>query len=161
MSHSDKHLGTTVSDGQTTLHWSAYKISYDTSAIDLDVETDGYYTEYDTHTLVSDETTRDAIQSLLDEEGVSYETTEHAPTDEEKYIVKREGATTDAEIDTVLKYKSKLLDRALLKDESRVPIAEAIQTIKSDDPTLGSALDNVYEVMSGEKANETIERTEQ
>jgi len=150
MPHSDKHLGTTVSDGQTTLHWSAYKISYDASAIDLDVETEGYYTEYDTHTLVSDEATRDAIQSLLDKEGVSYETTEHAPTDEEKYIVKREGATTDAEIDTVLKQKGTLFDRALLSSDTKEVIANHIIEIESEDAELGDALRNIFRALTGD-----------
>jgi len=164
MTHSEKHLGTTVSDDQTTLHYSAYKIEYDESSSPTDSldehETlgevaNGYFSEHEGYTLVSNETTRDDVCDLLDNAEISYEVSEYAPTPEEEYLIERAGATNDSEIDRVLENERDLVDREMVSGESKERLAQTIGDLDSDEAV---ALEVLYEIVTGESVDETLDK---
>jgi len=113
---------------------------------------------YTRRLLVEDGKTLDAVTAELDALGVPYSAEDVSPTPKERHVIEREGARNAQEIEKALGQKAELLDRELVTDETKVPIAEAIDSMKGTDPELAGALDNVFEVMTGETSQELLDR---
>ena len=153
---------TTLAESDTTL--SEYvdgapiqdKVGAETTYTDAD----GTEQAYTRRVLVADETTRDIIEGELSTADVPYETRDVAPTPKQRYLIEREGARNADEVMEAIEAKGTLLDRALVTDETKVPIATAISGMQDSDPELAEALDNVFEVMTGETVAELLERVE-
>jgi hypothetical protein len=185
MTHADKILGLQISDGQTDRQYSTHKIEHRgdsletyldladdetlgdqfSDAIQLDQETSETYTDadgieqsYPHRVRVGSATVRDAVVAELTDAGVDHVVAEYALTDTQKYVLEREGVTNDDAVNLALEKRAGLLDRALVDDQTREPIADAIQQIQSQDADLGTALANVYEILTGETPTETVDR---
>lgn len=200
MAHSDKTLGTTISDGVMTHEYSTHKVEYDSEdsledlitvtvenedgvmvevslakseqtlteylghAINQDLNAGETYTAdgteqpYSRRVIVGSQEARNAVTNELDNLGITNDSFTFALSDKEKHIIERESATNDAQVNHVLHDKRDILDRSLVEDETRLPIAEAILTTIDNDPGLGNALDNIFEVVTGETAQETVNR---
>lgn len=115
-------------------------------------------TSEDRFALVEDSATRDALTSELDRLGISYQVSDVSVSQKERLIIEREGARNQNEIEDALKHKATLLDRELIEDSSKQPIAQAIKQLESTDPDLAGALGEVYHVVTGETPQETIDR---
>jgi len=113
---------------------------------------------YTRRLLVEDDETLDAVTAELDALGVPYSAEDVSPTPKERHVIEREGARTAQEIEKALGQKAELLDRELVTDETKVPIAQALDSMKETDPELAGALDNVFEVMTGETSQELLDR---
>lgn len=183
--HEDTILGVTVSNGQTERTYTSHKVEYDSdkSLADLlEVEdpletylgegqvqdkegADGSYTDadgnevsYNSRVLVEDAATRDAVVAELDSLDVPNTTSEFSISAKKRHVIEREGARNTREIEEALSAKAELLDRNLVKDDTKEPIAQAIKAMEADDPELAGALDNVFEVMTGETSDELLTR---
>lgn len=121
-------------------------------------ESDGTTVTFKRVVLVGSETSRDKVEAELADAGIHYESGPTDLTEKEKQIIEREGANNSKEALEVLQKRGTLLDRELVNDETKAPIAQAIQQMKSQDPELAGALDNVFEVMTGETSKEVSER---
>jgi hypothetical protein len=115
-------------------------------------------TSEDRFALVEDSVTRDALTRELDALGISYQVSDVSVSQKERLIIEREGARNQNEIEDALKHKATLLDRELIEDSSKQPIAEAIKQLESTDPDLAGALGEVYHVVTGETPQETLDR---
>lgn len=118
-------------------------------------------TSDDRFALVEDSATRDALTTELDALSISYQVSDVSVSQKERLIIEREGARNKNEIENALKHKATLLDRELIEDSSKQPIAQAIKQLESTDPDLAGALGEVYHVVTGETPQETIDRLAQ
>jgi hypothetical protein len=118
-------------------------------------------TSEDRFALVEDDLTRDALTRELDTLGVSYQVSDVSVSQKERLIIEREGARNQNEIEDALEHKATLLDRELVEDSSKQPIAQAIKQLESTDSDLASALGEVYHVVTGETPQETLDRLAQ
>jgi hypothetical protein len=118
-------------------------------------------TSEDRFALVEDSATRDALTTELDALSISYQVSDVSVSQKERLIIEREGARNQNEIEDALKHKATLLDRALIEDSSKQPIADAIKQLESTDPDLAGALGEVYHVVTGETPQETLDRLAQ
>jgi hypothetical protein len=176
--HSDLILSVTQSDGNTTRTYSAYRIDYDSSltlaeVADVD-DLDGHYSgqvkpvsqtaidrgyhtpkdNYKRLVLVEDATTRDEVQNDLDAEGVAYTTEDVSPTTQEKTIIEREEASNINEIEQALTQQNDLVERRLVSQATKDNAATAIQNVSDADAQ--TALEQLYEVLTGETPSETL-----
>lgn len=117
-------------------------------------------TSDDRFALVEDDITRDALTTELDALSISYQVSDVSVSQKERLIIEREGARNQNEIEDALKHKATLLDRELIEDSSKQPIAQAIKQLESTDADLAGALGEVYHVVTGETPQETIDRLE-
>lgn len=124
-------------------------------------DVDGNEVSYNRRVLVEDAATKDAVVAELDSLDVPNETSDVSISAKERHVIEREGAQNAREIEKALLLKAELLDRELVEDDTKEPIAQAIKGIKSNDPELGGALDNVFEVMTGETSDELLTRLSQ
>jgi len=115
-------------------------------------------TSEDRFALVEDSATRDALTTELDALSISYQVSDVSVSQKERLIIEREGARNQNEIENALKHKATLLDRELIEDSSKQPIAQAIKQLESTDPDLAGALGEVYHVVTGETPQEAIDR---
>jgi len=113
---------------------------------------------YTRRLLVENDKTLDAVTAELDSIGVPYSAEDVSPTPKEKHVIEREGARNEQEIEAALATRGTLLDRALIKDSSKGPIAQAIVELESSDAELSAAFGEMYHVMSGETPQETLDR---
>jgi transcriptional regulator of NAD metabolism len=118
-------------------------------------------TSEDRFALVEDGVTRDALKTELDALSISYQVSDVSVSQKERLIIEREGARNQNEIEDTLQNKATLLDRDLIEDSSRKPIAKAIKQLESTDAELASALGEVYHIMTGETPQETLDRLAQ
>lgn len=157
---SDEPLSELLTDDATTL--SAY---VDDALIRDKVGAESTYTDsggteqaFTRRVLVSDTEARDAIEGECSTREIPYETRDIAPTAKQRYLIERANARNTTEVEDAIEAKGTLLDRDLVTDDTKAPIAEAINQMGSNDPELAGALDNVFEVMTGETSDELLER---
>lgn len=142
---------------QTLRDYFTGAIQTDTDATETYTDSDGKSVQYDNRVRVEDATTRDEVQAELAD---PIHTSEFSLTDQQKYLIQREGAVDDGEVDQVLENLTTVLDRDLVDDETRLTIAQTIDQIKTNNPELGGALADVYEVFTGETPTETSSRVD-
>jgi hypothetical protein len=187
MNITDKLLGVSVDAQTTERHYAAHRVDYDADnglrALFLE-ESDGVDTQTlddyldagriddrsepvtssdgttseNRFALVEDNLTRDALTAELDALDVPYEITDVSVSEKERLIIEREGARNEREIKQALATRGTLLDRTLIKDSSKEPIARAIVELESSDAELSAAFGEMYHVMSGETPQETLDR---
>jgi len=143
---------------QTLTDYFTGAIQTDTDATETYTDSSGASVQYDNRVRVEDATTRDEVVAELDAESVDYDSFEFALSDKEKHIIEREDPD-GTNLEQVLNQKSELIDRELVTDETKEPIASTLLSLESQDPELAQALSNVFEVMTGETPAEFDERT--
>jgi hypothetical protein len=178
-----KILGVTIDANETNRQWAGYEIDYDDERDFLELaQENGDLMEDEDLTNFTDSTVRDENGSVLvqyegtdadgnrigsnlstvtgvfDDLGIEYTTTDVYPSDKERHVIKRENARTEREATNALEKRGEMLDRLLVEDGTRKTVAEAILQIESSDKELGNALDEIYEVITGEKSQETLDR---
>jgi hypothetical protein len=185
VTNADKILRLTIDAGEISRQYSTHKIEHRGDALDsylnisdsgvladqfsdpiqIDQETsetftdaDGVEQPYPHRVRVGSAAVRDAVVSELTDAGVDHIVSAYALTEMQKYVLERGGVTNDDAVNRALEKRIGLLDRALVDDQTREPIATAIQQIQSQDADLGTALTNVYEVLTGETPTETTDR---
>ena len=158
MNYEDKLLGVAISGEQTTRTYSAFKIDYDSEKKVSDLLGEGETVEdYFTgqlkttpsgYVLVEDATTRDEVQALLDENSITYETTDVAPTEAEKDAIEYYDVTNGREIEEAVQKHHSSLNRSRISQASKDKLRTDIGNISDADAK--QAIEDIFEILTGE-----------